>query len=134
MTKYNTWIKKEMNTGILYRTSVHGGASMFLEAKSDGRNRPLVDLSFRNDNTQAHHTQIPEQNTILHAVARGGFRSKIYLSDAYTQTRVHTVNVKCNTVKIPFSSFTGQVMIQGDMNTSGTCIRTMEDIFHDELG
>ena len=58
---------------------------MFVEAKSDGRIRPLVDLRFRNDNTQADHTQIPEQNTILNAVGRGRFRSKIHLSDAYFQ-------------------------------------------------
>jgi len=54
---------------------------MFVEVKSDGRIRPLVDLRFRNDNTQADHTQIPEENSILNAVARGRFRSKIDLSD-----------------------------------------------------
>jgi len=51
MTKYKAWINKQMNAGILHRTSVPGGASRFVEAKSDGRIRPLVDLRFRNDNT-----------------------------------------------------------------------------------
>jgi len=60
-----------MNAGILHRTSVPGGARMFLQANSDGRIRPLVDRSFWNDNTQADHTQIPEQNIILNALARG---------------------------------------------------------------
>jgi len=82
MPKYKAWINKQMNTGILHRTRVLGGASMFVEAISDGRIRPLVDLRCRNDNTQADHTQIPEQNTILNAVARARFRSKIDLSDA----------------------------------------------------
>jgi len=71
MTKYKAWINKQMNAGTLHRTSVPGGASMFVEAKSDGRIRPLVDLRFRNDNTEADQTQIPEQSTILNAVARG---------------------------------------------------------------
>jgi len=71
MCKYKAWINKQMNAGIRPRTSVDGGASMIVEAQSDGRIRPLVDLRFRNDNTQADHTQIPEQNTILNAVARG---------------------------------------------------------------
>jgi len=89
MTKYKACINKQMNAGsILHRTSVPGGASMFVEPKGDGRIRPFLDLRFRNDNTQADHTQIPEQNTILNAVARGRFRSKIDLSDAYFQTRV----------------------------------------------
>jgi len=36
MTKYKTWINKQMNAGILYRTTVPGEASMFVEAKSHG--------------------------------------------------------------------------------------------------
>jgi len=134
MPKYKAWINKQMNARILHRTSVPGGDSMFVEAKSDGRIRPLVDLRFRNDNTQADHTQIPEQNTVLNAVARGRFRSKIDLSDAYFQTRVHTNDVKYNTIMTPFGGSTSQVMMQGDRNYPGTFVRTMEDLFHDELG
>jgi len=134
MTKYKTWINKQMNASILHRTSVPGGASMFVEAKCDGRIRPLVDLRFRNDNTQADHTQIPEQSTILNAVARGRFCSKIDLRDAYFQMRVHPDDVKYNTIKIPFGGFTSLVMMEGDMNAPGTFVRTMEDLFHDELG
>jgi len=93
-----------------------------------------VDLHFRNDNTQADHTQIPEQSTILNAVARGRFRSKIDLSDAYFQTRVHPDDVKYNTIKTAFSGFTSQAMMQGDINALGTFVRTREDLFHNELG
>jgi len=107
---------------------------MFVEAKSDGRIRSLVDLRFRNDNTQADHTQIPEQNTILNAVVRGRFRSKIDLSYTYFQTRVYPDDVKYNTIKTPFGGFTSQVMMAGDMNAPGTFVRTMEDLFHDKLG
>src|SRR5712691_22961 len=107
---------------------------MFVTAKSNGRIRPLVDLRFRNDNTIADHTQIPEQHTILNAVARGRFRSKIDLSDAYFQTRVHPDDVQYNTIKTPFGGFTTQVMMQGDMNARATFVRAMEDLFNDELG
>jgi len=107
---------------------------MFVEAKSDGRIRPRVDLRFRNDNTQADYTQIPEENTILNAVARGRFRSKIDISNANFQTRVHPEDVKYNTIKTPVGGFTSQVMMQGDMNSPGTFVRTIEDLFHDELG
>jgi len=134
MSKYKAWINKQINTGILHRTSVPGGASIFVEAKSDCKIRPLVDLHFRNNNTQADHTQIPEQNTILNAVARGRFRSKLDLRDAYFQTRVHPDDVKYNTIKTPFGGFTSQPMMQGDMNAPGAIVSTMEDLFHDELG
>jgi len=134
ITKYKAAINKQMNAGILHRTRVPGGASMFVEAKSDGRIRPLVELSFRNDNTQADHTQIPEQSTILNVVARVRFHSKIDLSDAYFQTRVWPDDVKYNTIKTPWSGLTGQVMMQGDMNAPGTFVRTMEALFQDQLG
>jgi len=134
MPKYKARINKQMNAGILHRTSVPGGASMFVEAKSDGRIRPLVDIWFRNDNTLADHTQIPEQNTILNAVARGPFRCKIDLKDSYFQTRVHPDDVKYNTIKTTFGGFTSPVVMQGDMNAAGTFVRTIEDLFHDELG
>ena len=107
---------------------------MFLEAKPDGRIHPLVDLRFRNDNTVADHSQIPNQQTILQAVAKGKYHSKIDLSDAYFQTRVHPDDVKYNTIKTPFGRFTCQVMMQGDMNAPATFVRVMEDSFHDELG
>ena len=107
---------------------------MFVQAKPDGRIRPLVDLRFRNQNTEADHSQIPNQQTILNAVARGKFRSKIDLSDAYFQTRVHPDDVKYNTIKTPFGSFTSEVMMQGDMNVPATFVRVMEDLFQQELG
>jgi len=134
MTKYKACITKQMHAGILNRTSLSGGASMFGEAKSDGRIRPLFHLCFRNDNTQANHTEISEQNPILNAVARGRFCSKIDLSDPYLQTRVLLDDGKYNTIKTPFGCFTSQVMMRGDMNASATFVRTIEDLFHDELG
>jgi len=134
MTRYKAWINKQINAGILHRTSVSGGASMFVEAKSHGRIPHLVDLRFRNDNTLADHTQIPERNTLLNAVVRGRFRSKINLIDAYFQTRVHPDDVKYNTMKTPFGGITSEVMMQGDMYAPRTFVRTMEDLFHDELG
>jgi len=107
---------------------------MLVEAKSDGRIRPLVALRFRNDNSQAHHTQIPEEHTILNTVAREQFRSKIPLCDASFQTRVHPDDVMYNTIKAPFSCFTSQVVMQGEMSAHRPFVRTMEYVFHAELG
>jgi len=134
MTKYKAWINKQMNAGMLHRTSVPGGASMFLQAKPEGRIPRLVDLGFRNDNTKAHHTEIPEQNIILNAVARGQFPRKIDLSDAYYQTSVHQDDVKYNAIKMALSGFTSQVMMQGDIKAPGTFVRSKQDLLHDQLG
>ena len=94
MLKFKAWMDKQLRAGILQRSQVQGGVSMFLEVKPDGRIRPVQDLRFRNDNTVADYSQIPNQQTILQAVARAKYRSKIDLSDAYFQTRVHSDNVK----------------------------------------
>jgi len=106
---------------------------MLVEAKSDGRIRPLVDLHFSNDNTKADHTKIPEQNTLRNALPIGRFRSKIDLSDCYLQTRVRPDDVKYNTIKTPFGGLTSPVMMQEDMNAPGPCVKTMQDLFHGEL-
>ena len=42
--------------------------------------------------------------------------------------------MKYNTIKTPIGGFTSHVIMQGDMNALGTLVRTMEDLFHDELG
>ena len=134
MPKFKAWIDKQLRAGILQRSPVPDGASMFQKAKPDGRIHPLVDLRFRNENTVADHSQIPNQQTILQAVAKGKYRSKIGLSDAYFHTRVHPDDVKYNTIKTAFGGFTSQVMMQGDMNAPATFVRVMEDSFHNELG
>ena len=107
---------------------------MSLEAKPDGRIRPLVDLRFGNDNTVADHSQIWNQQTILHAVVKGKYRRRIDVSDAYFQKRVHPNDVKYNIIKTPLGGFTSQLMMQGDMNAPATFVTVMKDLFHDELG
>jgi len=73
LCRFKEWIDKQIAAGILKRERVPGGASMFVQAKPDGRIRQLVDLRSRNQNTEADNSQIPNQQTILSAVARGKF-------------------------------------------------------------
>ena len=107
---------------------------MFLEVKPDGRIRHLVVFCFRNDNTPADHSNIPNQQTILQALAKRTYCSKKALSDAYFLTRVHLDDVKYNIIRTQFGGSTSQVMMQGDINSPATFIRVMGDLFHDELG
>jgi len=134
LVRFKEWIDKSIAAGIRKRERAPEAASIFVQAKPDGRIRPLVDLRSSNQNTEAHHSRIPNQQTILSALARGKFRSKIDLSDAYFQTRVHPDDVKYNTIKTPLSLFTSQVMMQGDMNAPATVVTVMEGLFHKELG
>jgi transposase InsO family protein len=107
---------------------------MFVQPKSDGRIRPLVDLRLRNQNTIKDHSPIPNQQVILNSVGRAKYRSKIDLSDAYFQTRVHPEDEKYNTIKTPFGAFACKIMLQGDTNAPATFMRVMEDTLSEYLG
>ena len=71
---------------------------------------------------------------ILNSLGRARNRSKIDLSDAYFQTRADPKDVDNNGFKSPFGCFVTKVMLQGDMNTPGTFMRIMSDLFADYLG
>ena len=134
LPKLKEWIDKEVESGSLYRAEAPGAASMFVQPKSDGRIRPLVDLRKRNDNTIKDHSPIPNQQVILNSVGRAKYRSKIDLSDAYFQTRVHPDDEKYNTIKTPYGAFACRIMLQGDTNAPATFMRVMEDTLSEFLG
>jgi len=52
---------------VIYRKEVPGATPLFVQGKTDGRIRPLVDITARNDNTRKDDTQIANQRTILNA-------------------------------------------------------------------
>ena len=113
---------------MIYRTETPGAAPLFVQPKTDGRIRLLVDLTARNSNTVKDDVQIPNQKQILNAIGRAKYRSKIDLSDAYFQTRVRKEDEKYNTFKTPFGGFASRVMLQGDINAPATFMRVMEDL------
>jgi len=132
--KLKEWLAQKEREGVIYRKEVPGAAPLFVQGKTDGRIRPLVDLTARNDNTRKDDTQIPNQRTILNALGRSRYRSKIDLSDAYFQTRVEPEYEYLNCFKTPFGGFVSKVMLQGDMNAPGTVMRIMSHLMRDYLG
>src|SRR5205085_12575080 len=107
---------------------------MFVQERKDGRIRPLVDLRNRNENTIKDNSPIPNQQVILASVGRAKYRSKIDLSNAYFQIRVHPKEERFNTIKTPFGAFACKIMLQGDTNAPATFMRVMEDALSDFLG
>src|SRR5437588_1446061 len=107
---------------------------MFVQEKKDGRISPLVDLRNRNENTIKDNSPIPNQQVNLASVGRAKYHSKIDLSDAYFQTRVHPKDERFNTIKTRFGAFARRIMLQGDTNVPATFMRVMEDVLSDHLG
>ena len=127
-------INEKIEQGIIEKKMVHGAASIFAQEKKDKvRMRPLVDLTARNEITIIDNETIPKQRMILNSLGRARYRSKIDLSDAYFQTRVEPKDVDKNGFKSPFGCFVSKVMLQGDMNTPGTFMRIMSDLFANYL-
>ena len=80
------------------------------------------------------HGGIPNQQTILRAIARAKFRSSIDLSNWYFQIRVDPEDEKYNTIKTPFGSFACKVMLQGDANAPATAMRVIESVLDGLIG
>jgi len=47
--KLKEWLAQKEREGVIYRKEVPGIAPLFVQGKTDGRIRPLVDLTARND-------------------------------------------------------------------------------------
>lgn len=66
---------------------------------------------------------------ILKSLDRTRYRSKIALSDAYFLTRVEPMVINKKNFKSPFGCLVSKVMLQEDMNATGTFMRIMSDQF-----
>ncbi len=97
--------------------------------KKSGRLRTVVDCRKRNENTVRDVTPFPDQDQIRMDVAKGKYRSKIDLSDAYEQVRVEEADVHKTAFATPFGTYISQVMQQGDCNAPATFQRLMTHIF-----
>jgi len=129
------WIREKERQRSIRHQAVHEAAPMFVQYKKDGkRARPLVDLTERNKIMLKENEPIPNQTTIQHALARARYRRKIALSPAYFQTMVEPEDVWKNSFKLPLGGFVRKVMLQGDMNALGTCLRIMSDPKAEFLG
>jgi len=103
--KLKEWLAQKEREGVIYRKEVPGTAPLFVQGKTDGRIRLLVDLTARNDNRRKDDIQIPNQRTILNALGRSRYRSKIDLSDTYFQTKVEPEYEYLNCFKTFFGGF-----------------------------
>ena len=95
--------------------------------------RPLVDLTARNEITIKAYETIPNQRFIRNLLVGARYRSKIYLTDTDSQTRVDPKDVDKTSFKSRFGWFVCKVRLQGGMNAPWTLIRIMSALFTDYL-
>jgi hypothetical protein len=107
---------------------------MLCVPKKSGKLRTVIDGRKKNDNTEKDVTPFPDQEEIRMDVARGKYRSKIDMSDAYEQIHVEPSDVWKTAFATVYGTFVSHTMQQGDCNAPATFQRLMTIIFRDFIG
>src|ERR1700733_11242415 len=110
-------IDKYTKAGWWEEATVHQAAPMLCIPKKDGvKLRTALDARKRNDNTEKDVTPFPDQEHIRTDVARGKYRSKIDMSNAYEQIRVEPSDVWKTAFAIFYGTFLSHTMKIGAAN------------------
>jgi len=128
-------IEKYTNAGWWEQKTVHQAAPMLCIPKKDGvKLHTALDARKRNDNTYKDVTPFPDQEQIRHDVARGKYRSKIDMSNAYEQIRIEPEDVWKTAFATIYGTFVSHTMQIGDCNAPATFQRIMTAIFREYIG
>jgi hypothetical protein len=102
--------------------------------KKDRSLRTPIDLRKRNENTFTDVTPFPDQDNIRNDVAKAKIRSKIDMTNAYEQIRVHEDDIKHTAFSTIYGTFYSRVMQIGDCNAPATFQRLMTTVFRSCIG
>ena len=128
-------IKLYKEAGWWVEANVPQAAPILCITKKDGKKlRTALDARKRNDNTVKDVTPFPDQEQIRTEVARGKYRSKIDMSNAYEQIRVDPEDVWKTAFATVYGTFLSNTMQIGDCNAPATFQRIMTAIFRDFIG
>jgi hypothetical protein len=128
-------IQRYKSAGWWEEANVSQAALMLCIPKKDGKKlRTVIDARKRNDNTEKDVTPFPDQEQIRSEVARGKYRSKIDMSNAYEQIRIQPSDVWKTAFATVYGTFLSHTMQIGDCNAPATFQRLMTAIFRDYIG
>jgi Reverse transcriptase (RNA-dependent DNA polymerase) len=94
----------------------------------------VIDSRNWNENTHKDVTPMPDQDNIRNSVARSCYRTKINISDAYEQMRVHPDDIWKTAFSTVYGCYVSNVMMMGDCNAPSTFQQFMTHIFKDYIG
>jgi hypothetical protein len=127
-------ISRYVSAGWWMEASVDQAAPMLCIPKKDGRLRTVIDCRKRNANTVRDVTPLPDQDQIRTDVARGKYRSKIDISDAFEQMRVEPEDVPKTAFSTIIGTYQSRILQQGDCNGPATWQQCMNFIFREYIG
>jgi hypothetical protein len=96
--------------------------------------RTVVDKRAVNDNTRKDVMPFPDQSLICRAFARGKFRSKLDMTDAYEQVRIEDTSIPTTAFSTPWGTYVSLVVQQGDCNAPATFQQLVTFLFRKYIG
>ena len=127
-------INKYVRAGWWVPCQVNQAAPMLCIPKKNKTLRTAIDCRKRNENTHTDVTPFPDQDNIRNDVAKGKFRSKIDMTNAYEQILVHEDDIQHTAFATIYGTFYSLVMQIGDCNAPATFQRLMTSVFRDCIG
>lgn len=127
-------IQRYVKAGWWVPCSAPSAPPMLVLPKSNDGIRTVVDARERNDNTIKDVTPLPDQDMIRNAVAACMYRTKLDMSDAYEQIKIHKDDVLKTAFSTVFGIFYSTVVQQGDCNAPSSFQRLMTTILRDFIG
>lgn len=117
------------NSGVITPSESEWSSPLHLEPKSNGDYRPCGDYRALNAITKVDRYPIPNINSFSSKLANKTCFSKIDLTSAYHQIRVHPNDVPKTAIITPFGLFEFKYIPFGLRNAASTFQRAMDKIF-----
>ena len=117
------------NSGIITSSDSEWSSPLHLVPKSNGEYRPCGDYRALNSITKVDRYPIPNINSFSCKLANKSCFSKIDLTSAYHQIKVHPDDVPKTAITTPFGLFEFRYMPFGLRNAAATFQRAMDKMF-----
>ena len=128
-------VNAKLQSGILrYTSEIPLAAFMMVPKKEPNTYRHVQDLRKRNADTETMAWLMPDQEELVHSIARFSNASVFDMISAFDQTRIHSDDEKYATIINHMRVLQQRTIQQGDKNAVATQKRTMQHTLREHWG
>lgn len=127
-------MEPKLRSGIYRYTSEIPLAASHMVPKHDSKLRHVQDLRKRNEDTERMAWPMPDQEELVHNIARSSNGSVFDMISAFDQTRIDPKDEKYATIINHMGVFQQRTIQQDDKNAVATQQRTMQHTLRDDWG
>ena len=127
-------MKRKIQAGWYQPSKSEDAVACFYVPKKDGSPREVFDMRDRNKNTVKDRNTLPDQESIVHAVANAKYKSKLDFLSAFPQMRIEPGYEHLTAFKTELGLLESRVMQMGDTNAGASWQRLMNSVFEEYIG